>query len=124
MEWKWKLLLGGSVPQMLFFPNSDVQMDLKACSIWSLISDQQDTQYEATIETVDIVTQLKAAPVLHSQIEDYGSGFFFNCLNLTFWVAFVFGVADLTHAGEGPASCTQVTSSWWCSCRRESRSPH
>lgn len=50
---------------------------------------QTAQQYGPTVLTVDIVTWPEA-PVLHSQIEGCWNGFFFNCLNLTFRVAFVF----------------------------------
>lgn len=75
---------------------------------------QTAQQYGPTVLTVDIVTWPEA-PVLHSQIEGCWNGFFFNCLNLTFRVAFVF---DLLVLGKGLPGYSYTTSFQMCSWKK------
>lgn len=76
-----------STQTALFFPNPDTQMDWKTCSISEYWFQTDCTAVRAY--SFNCGHYVAWGSVLHSQIEGCWNGFFFNCLNLAFRVAFV-----------------------------------
>lgn len=112
---KWKLLLGRpesfTVPKLLyFFPNPDTQMDWKTCSHLNTDFRQTAQQYGPTVLTVTLLRSLRLL-FCTAKLKAVGNGFFFNCLNLTFRVAFVF---DLLVLGKGLPGYSYATSFQRC----------
>lgn len=106
-----------AVPMLFFFPPTQIQMDLKACSVPEYWVQPDYIQYEPTVLTMDIVMWPEVL-FCTVKFQTVGMDFFFNCLNLTSQFAFVFVVHGwLPCAGEGLAACTQ-------SLRSQNGRPH
>lgn len=97
-----------AVPMLFFFPPTQIQMDLKACSVPEYWVQPDYIQYEPTVLIMDIVMWPEVL-FCTAKFQTVGMDFFFNCLNLTSQFAFVFVVADSPVLGKGlppaPSHC-------------------